>query len=72
MHTPDDGDIDDPIIVEYLAFSEAQARALAELCKRIGYDDCRGLAVSDGEARGMLHALEKVREALEVEGVYVR
>ena len=72
MHTPDDGDIDDPVIVEYLTLSEAQAQALAELCKRIGYSECRGLSVSDDEARDMLHGLSKLREGLELEGVCVR
>jgi Arc/MetJ-type ribon-helix-helix transcriptional regulator len=40
------------------------AWALAQLVKRIGFNDCRSLAVSDEEAWQMLNASEAVRKAL--------
>lgn len=48
------------------------AYALAELCKRIGFQDCRENAVNQDEAYHMLHAMDQVRIALERAGVAVR
>jgi len=50
----------------------AQAYALAQLCKRIGWSDCEGLSVSKGETQSMVNATDRVRSALEDAGVYVR
>lgn len=55
-----------------LQLPECQAYALAELCKRIGWSDCRGLSVSDNEAADMIGATDRVRIALEQVGVVVR
>lgn len=55
-----------------LTLAEAQAYALAQLTKRIGWADARQLAVDDTEARLMLHAAELVRIALGKAGVDVR
>ena len=52
--------------------TEAQAYALAELCKRIGFSDCRAMAVTDNEAREMIQATDRVRGALALVGVCVR
>ena len=41
-----------------------QAWALAQFVKRLGYGDCRQLAVSDEEAWQMIQATEAVRAAL--------
>jgi hypothetical protein len=40
------------------------AWALAQFVKRLGFADCRQLAVSDDEARQMIQATEAVRTAL--------
>jgi hypothetical protein len=52
--------------------TEAQAFALAELCKRIGWSDARQLSVSDDECRARLVACDHVRSALQQAGVWVR
>jgi hypothetical protein len=61
---------------EPLAFvvelTEGQAYALAELCKRAGWSDCRTLAIGEHETRSMLFALDRVRQALAARGVVVR
>lgn len=57
------------LVVEGL--TEAQAYALAELCKRIGFSDCRAKATDDDQARDMVLAMERVRGGLEVVGVHV-
>jgi hypothetical protein len=44
------------------------AWALAQFVKRLGYSDCRQLAVSDDEAWQMIHATEVVRAALASQG----
>ena len=44
------------------------AWALAQFVKRLGYSDCRQLAVSDDEARQMIQAAEAVRAALASQG----
>lgn len=53
----------DEITVQ-LQLSDKQAWALAQLLKRIGFSDCRGLAEDDEQARLMIAAAESVRAAL--------
>lgn len=48
------------------------AYALAQLCKRIGWNDCKQLSVGEHETQLMIDATNKVRAALEGAGVYVR
>lgn len=55
-----------------LELPEHQAYALAELCKRIGWQTCRRLAVSDSETQGMIDATSKLGRALDDAGVVVR
>lgn len=38
--------------------------ALAQLCKRIGYNECKANAVDDAEARAMIRGIEALRAAL--------
>lgn len=52
--------------------TRAQAIALAQLCKRIGWSDCKELSSHEDELYGMLNATDRVRSALEDAGVYVR
>lgn len=68
---PDVG-VSAPVTFEVYGLTEAQAFALAELCKRIGFSDARGLAVDEAEAYAMLYAVSRVRVALEAVGVTVR
>ena len=42
----------------------AQAWALAQLLKRIGWSDCRSLAEDEEQTRLMIAAAERVRAAL--------
>lgn len=49
-----------------------QAWALAQLLKRIGFSDCRSLAQDDTEARLMIVATERVRQALAQVGIAPR
>lgn len=49
-----------------------EAWALTELCKRIGFRDCRDNAVDDTEAYSMIYAMEHVRQALAEQGVVTR
>lgn len=58
--------------VQLFGLTRDQAYALAELCKRIGWQDVRALAVDDNEARLMIEATDGARDALEQAGVYVR
>ena len=58
--------------VQLFGLTPDQAYALAELCKRIGWDDVRSLAVDDDQARLMIVATDGLRDALEQAGVYVR
>lgn len=55
-----------------LELTEFQAFAMAELCKRIGWQDVRQLSVADAEARNMIQATDRIRSALELAGVCVR
>lgn len=50
----------------------AEAWALAQFVKRVGWQEVRANAVSDDDAYTMRQALEKVREALNREGYSVR
>jgi hypothetical protein len=54
------------------ALTKAEAYALAQLCKRIGFNDCEKLSVDKAEAYRMLNATDKVRSALESVGIWVR
>ncbi len=45
---------------EFAELIDAQAWALAELCKRITWSDCRSNAVSDQEAYLMIDATAKL------------
>jgi len=45
-----------------------QAWALAQLVKRIGWSDCRGLAEDEAQTRLMIEATERVRTALAAVG----
>ncbi|HLP99421.1 MAG TPA: hypothetical protein VK149_13370 [Sideroxyarcus sp.] len=51
-------------ITVQVQLSDEQAWALAQLLKRLGYSDCRGLAQNDNEAWLMMVAAERVRQAL--------
>ena len=51
---------------------EAEAWALAQLVKRLGWTDCRENAVDDAEAHLMLEALAKFQRALDEAGVSPR
>ena len=44
--------------------SPAQAWALAQLVKRLGYRECRGLAEDEDQAWLMLIGAERLRQAL--------
>ena len=55
-----------------MQLTEAEAYALADLCKRIGWRDVTSLAVDEDEARVMLQACDRVREALAQVNVVVR
>lgn len=59
-------------VLVHLSIGRQNAYALAELCKRIGYRDCRANAVSDDEAHRMIHAMDLLRSALAEIGVVVR
>ena len=52
-----------------LLLSDEQAWAFAQLLKRLGFGDCRGLAQDDNEAWLMMLAAERVRRALAEVGV---
>ena len=61
-----------PVDLSISSLTEEQAYALAELCKRICWTDARACAVDDTEARNMIHAMARVRGALEDAGISVR
>jgi hypothetical protein len=46
----------------------AQAWALAQLLKRIGWSDCRSLAEDEAQTHLMIEAAERVRAALAAVG----
>lgn len=58
---------DQQISVELL-LGDAQALALAQLVKRIGWSEMRSLAVSENEAYLMRDAVSEVAKALAAEG----
>ena len=60
------------IDLQISGLTTAQAYALAELCKRIGWTDARSNAVDDDQARDMINAMDRVRGGLEESGVFVR
>lgn len=47
------------------------ARAVAELCKRITWDDCMALSVDRHECESMVVGLAELRRALAAAGVRV-
>lgn len=57
---------------EFVELTDAEAWALAELCKRITYNECRANAVSEDEAYQMIYATSKVRDLLARVGYEVR
>jgi hypothetical protein len=59
-------------IAIHFEMTDNQAWALAQLMKRLGFDDCRKLAESDDEAYAMLYASDVVRMALAREGIVPR
>ena len=52
--------------------SESQTWALAELCKRITFSDCKSNAIDDEEARQMIAATDRLGEALAKAGYITR
>ena len=52
----------------HLELSDENAWALAQFLKRLGFSDCRELAVSEEEAWQMIRAAEAVRAALAEQG----
>lgn len=60
------------VVKAQLFLNDANAYALAELCKRIGWSSCRSISLNDEECHRMLSALCCVREALASAGVHVR
>jgi hypothetical protein len=51
-------------IILQVELDDELAWALAQFVKRLGYSDCRQLAVSEEEAWQMIEATEAVRRAL--------
>lgn len=56
------------LVAVRLELSDAEAWALAQLVKRIGWSDCRALAVDEAEVRLMIKATDRVRAALAAAG----
>ena len=52
------------IITLHVELSAEQAWALAQLLKRIGWSDCRGLAEDEQQAHRMIEAAERLRAGL--------
>lgn len=52
------------LVTMHVELEPAQAWALAQLLKRIGWSDCRSLAEDEAQTRLMLQATERVRQAL--------
>jgi hypothetical protein len=52
------------LVTVHVALGPEQAWALAQLLKRIGWADCRGLAEDEAQTRLMIEAIERVRCAL--------
>lgn len=51
-------------VIVKVELNGAQAWALAQLLKRIGWSDCRPLAEDEEQASLMIQAAERVRRAL--------
>ena len=56
------------LVTVQIELSAAQAWALAQLLKRIGWSDCRGLAEDEQQTHLMIAAVERVRAALAESG----
>lgn len=56
------------VIIVRVELEPAQAWALAQLVKRIGWADCRSLAEDEAQTRLMIEAAERVRSALALVG----
>ena len=52
------------VVTVHVELNVAQAWALAQLVKRIGWADCRSLAEDETQTRLMIQATERVRQAL--------
>jgi hypothetical protein len=64
---------DDPCaVLATVMLSERQARALAQLCKRLSWADAMSLSVDEEEARLQINATDRLRAALEEAGIQVR
>ena len=55
-------------VTAQLELSDDEAWALAQLVKRIGWSDCRALAVDEAETGLMIQATNRVRAALAAAG----
>lgn len=55
--------MNEPVEIRVLLLPD-QADALAEMTKRIGWAEMRGMSVDDGEAFAMRDAVERLRRAL--------
>jgi hypothetical protein len=51
-------------VTAHVELNPAQAWALAQLLKRLGWSDCRALAEDDEQTALMIAAAERVRAAL--------
>ncbi|HAT3474055.1 TPA: hypothetical protein I8498_005235, partial [Serratia marcescens] len=51
-----------------IQLTHREAQALAQLVKRLGFSDCRGLATSDIEAYLMMDGINQIMKALAEEG----
>ena len=52
------------LVTVHVELEPAQAWALAQLLKRIGWSDCRTLAENEQQTALMIAAAERVRQAL--------
>jgi len=52
------------VVTVHVELNAAQAWALAQLLKRIGWSDCRSLAENEHQTALMIQATERVRQAL--------
>ena len=52
------------VVTVHVELNAAQAWAIAQLLKRIGWSDCRALAEDEQQAELMIQAAERVRQAL--------
>ena len=53
-----------PLLSVHVELPQAQAWALAQLLKRLGFSDCRALAQDEAQTYLMLQAAEQLRRAL--------